>query len=75
LRVLRDLGVAISKPSVFSKAARLAGAGGSGIGEAQRVETQERTKRADFKSEKAAWRPRRLFVGNVFASVNVMEPL
>ena len=33
LRVLRDLGVAASKPSVFNKAARLAGAGGNGIDE------------------------------------------
>jgi hypothetical protein len=33
LRVLRDLGAAASKPSVFNKAARLAGAGGSGIDE------------------------------------------
>ena len=31
--VLRDLGAAASKPSVFNKAARLAGAGGSGIDE------------------------------------------
>ena len=33
LRVLRDLAVAASKPSVFNKAARLAGAGGNGIDE------------------------------------------
>ena len=33
LRVLRDLGAAASKPSVFNKAARLAGAGGNGIDE------------------------------------------
>jgi hypothetical protein len=33
LRVLRDLEGAAAKPSVFKKAARLAGAGGSGIDE------------------------------------------
>jgi len=33
LRVLRDFGAAASKPSVFNKAARLAGAGGNGIDE------------------------------------------
>jgi hypothetical protein len=33
LRVLRDLGAAASKPSVFNKVARLAGAGGNGIDE------------------------------------------
>jgi hypothetical protein len=33
LRALRDLAGAVSKPSVFKKAARLAGAGGSGIDE------------------------------------------
>jgi hypothetical protein len=33
LRVLRDLAGAEAKPSVFKKAARLAGAGGSGIDE------------------------------------------
>ena len=33
LRVLRDFGAAASKPSVFNKAARLVGAGGSGIDE------------------------------------------
>jgi hypothetical protein len=32
-RALRDLVGAVSKPSVFKKAARLAGAGGSGIDE------------------------------------------
>jgi hypothetical protein len=33
LRVLRDFGAAAFKPSVFNKAARLAGAGGNGIDE------------------------------------------
>jgi hypothetical protein len=33
LRALRDLAGVVSKPSVFKKAARLAGAGGSGINE------------------------------------------
>jgi hypothetical protein len=33
LRRLRDLAGAVAKPSVFKKAARLAGAGGSGIDE------------------------------------------
>jgi hypothetical protein len=41
----------------------------------KRVETQRKNGNLGSKSEKAAWRPRRLFVGNMCASVNVIETL
>jgi hypothetical protein len=71
--VLRDLAGAASKPSVFNRAARLAGAGGNGMDETSKMNMQKHQHR--LKKRKSRLEAKAAFVANVFASVNVMEPL